>query len=167
MKNFHGREHIWTISGIHNGKVVWSETNHNIIPDEGEKAMVDTFYRKNDSLYFAADMFYVGLYKGSISEATTLATIPLEPTTSGYVRQPIARSSVGWPTIEKNEGDWRVVSSTITISAVGENLGPVNGAFLCTSLDETGVLLGAIAMKVDRTIPAGDNIQFVIRAKQK
>jgi len=167
MKEFHGLEQIWTIRQIRNGKVIYEETKKNIIPDEGEKALVDTFYRKNDSLYFAADLFCIGLYRGSISEATTIHTIPNEPSGNSYSRQPIERSSVGWPTIEKHEGDWRVVSKTVTITASGGDIGPVSGAFLCTSSDDSGVLLGAVAMTIVRTIPAGDKIEFEIKAKQK
>jgi len=167
MKKFHELEQIWTISQIHNGEILWTETKKNIVPNEGEKAFVDTFYRKNADLYFAADTFYVGLYYGSVGESTVLATIPGEPSGNGYSRVAIERSTVGWPTIEEHENDWRVVSKTITITASGGSIGPVNGAFLCTSSDGTGVLIGAVAMKVSRNIPAGDKIEFVIRAKQK
>lgn len=167
MKEFHGLEQIWKIRQIRNGKVIYEEVKKNIIPDEGEKAKVDTFYRNNGSLYFGAAMFYVGLYKGSISESTTIHTIPNEPSGNGYTRQSIERSSVGWPTIEKHEGDWRVVSKTVTITASGGSIGPVSGAFLCTSSDNTGVIIGAVAFSIERTIPAGDKIEFQIRSKQK
>ena len=167
MKEFHGLEQIWTIRQIRNGRVIWEETKKNIIPDEGEKALVDTFYRNNSSLYFAAALFYVGLYRGSISEDTILSTIPNEPSGNGYGRQPVERSSVGWPTIEKHEDNWRVVSKALTISASGGSIGPINGAFLCTSSDNSGVLVGGVSMTVERTIPAGDKIEFEIKAKQK
>lgn len=167
MNNYHGLEQIWTSRQIHDGEVLWTETKKNIIVDEGEKALVDTFYRANSALYFATDYFYVGLYRGSVSESTILSTIPNEPSGDGYSRTAIARSVVGWPTIEKHENDWRVVSDTITLTASGGNIGPVNGAFLCTSIDNTGVLIGAVAMTVSRTIPAGDKIEFLVRAKQK
>jgi hypothetical protein len=167
MKNFHGLEQIWTIKQIHNGEVIWIEEKKNIIPDEGEKALVDTFYRANSALYFASAYFYVGLYKGSINESTILATIPGEPSGNGYARTAVERSEIGWPTIEQHEGDWRVVSKTLTITASGGSIGPVDGAFLCTSLNNTGVLIGAVAMSVSRTIPAGDKIEFTVKAKQK
>ena len=170
MKNLFGLEQYWTIRQFHKGKVIWEVVDRpNIIPDEGEKALVDTFYRANDSLYFPVDNFYVGLYSGSVAETTTLVTIGEAPSTGDYSRQLIERSEVGWPTIEKNEGDWRVVSKTITLTASGGDIGPVDGAFLCTSASgsTTGVLIGALAMKVTRTIPAGDNIEFTVKAKMK
>lgn len=167
MKQFHGLEQIWTIRQIHNDKILWEETKKNIIVDEAEKAFVDTFYRNNSALYFAAATFYTGLYRGSIGESTILSTVPGEPSGNGYARTAIERSVVGWPTIEQHENDWRVVSKTITITASGGSIGPVDGTFLCTSLDDTGILIGALAFKASRTIPAGDKIEFFVRAKQK
>ena len=167
MKKFHGLEQIWTMSQIRNGRVLWTETKKNIIPDEGEEAFVDTFYRNNAASYFAADTFYVGFYYGSVGESTILTTIPNEPSGNGYARVAVERSNVGWPTKEFHENDWRVVSKTITITASGGDIGPINGAFLCTSSNNTGALIGAVAMKVSRTIPAGDKVEFTIRAKQK
>jgi len=118
-------------------------------------------------LYFAGDYFYIGLYKGSVAESTVLSTIPNEPSGNGYSRLSVERSDVGWPIIEKHEGDWRVVSKELELTASGGNIGPVGGAFVCTSSDNSGVLIGAIAMAVERTIKPGDKIVFQIRAKQK
>jgi len=164
----YGIEQIWKVRQYHKGKVIYEEEKKNIVVDEGEKAFVDVFYRGNSSVYFAATpLFWVGLYQGSISEATVLTTIPNEPASAGYARQSIARTTLGWPTIEKHENDWRVVSVQISFTAVGGNIGPVSGAFLCTSLDNSGVLIGALSMTFERTIPAGDVIEFEIRAKHK
>ena len=168
MMNFHGLEQIWRVRQYYKGKVIYEETKKNIIVDEGEKAFVDVFYRANASVYFApTPFFYVGLYQGSINETTVLTTIPNEPSGNGYTRQAIARSTLGWPTIEKHEDDWRVVSTQVSFTASGGNIGPVSGALLCTSSDNSGVLIGALAMTFERTIPSGDVIEFEIRAKHK
>lgn len=160
---------FWDIRHIRNGKVIYEEKNKkNILVDQGEKAIVDIIYRKKDTLYFSADMFYIGLYKGSISESTILTTVPGEPTTGGYSRLQCERSDVGWPTIEKDgNNNWRVVSKWLELTAVGANIGPVSGAFICTSSDNSGTLFGAIAMSVERTVVPGDKIQFRVRALQK
>ena len=161
-------EQFWDIKHVRDGVVIYQELDKkNIVVDEGEKAILDVFYRKNDALYFAGDYFYIGLYKGSISESTILTTIPGEPSGNGYSRLQVERSSVGWSTIGKHEGDWRVVSKELELTASGGNIGPVGGAFICTSSDNSGVLIGAVAMAIERTIPAGDKIVFQIRAKQK
>jgi len=167
MKNFHGLEQIWTITQKRNGRILWAETKKNLIVDEGEKALVDTFYRNLAATYFVTADFWVGLYYGSLAETTVLGTIPEISAINGYARVQIERSVVGWPTIEFHENDWRVVSKTITMTASGGNIGPVNGAFLCTSSNNTGVLIGGVAMSMSRTIPAGDDIEFTIKAKQK
>lgn len=161
-------EQVWMIRHIRNGAVIYEEKKKNIIVDQGEKAIVDAFYRNRASVYFASAMFYVGLYKGSISEATILATIPNEPVGNGYSRQSIERSGVGWPTIEQDgNGNWRTISKTLEISAVGGDIGPVSGAFLGTSSDNSGVLIGAVSMAVERTILADDKIEFQITAVLK
>ena len=166
----HALEQIWTMTQYRKGKIIWEETKKNLIPLEGEKALVDTFYRNNGSTYFLdGNTFYIGLYYGSVAEATVLSNVPEWLGGFGYARQAVERSdsNVGWPIIQMDENNWRVVSKTVTITAAGGAIGPINGAFLCTTLDNTGVLIGAVSMSVARTIPAGDWTQFSIRAKQK
>jgi hypothetical protein len=160
----------WNFQHIRNGKIIFEFKNRpNILTDQGEKAMVDVFFRKQDAVYFAADLFYIGLYKGTITEGTTLATLPNEPALLyGYSRLPIARSTTGFPTLEQDvDGNWRVISQEITYTAVGGDIGPVNGAFLATSSDDFGVLIGAVAAGVERTIKAGDQSKIALKFKQK
>jgi len=160
----------WNFQHIRNGEVIFEfKDRKNILCDEGEKAMVDTFFRKNASLYFSDDYFYIGLYKGTVVETSTLSTIPKEPAASyGYSRLAVERSSVGFPTIEQDEdGNWRVVSKEITYTASGGDIGPINGAFLCTSSNDTGALIGAVAAGIDRTIKAGDQSKLSLKFRQK
>lgn len=159
---------IWDIKCYdRNKKLKWEEEHPNILTDEGEKAIVDTFFRAKSSLYFTATNFYIGLYDGTISETTVLATLPGEPSGNGYSRLVCERSDVGFPTLEQNEGDWRVVSKELSLTASGGSIGPVNGAFIGTSSDDSGALIGAVAMMVERTILAGDTITFQMRVKIK
>jgi len=160
-------ECIWDIKHVRDGRVIWEMEHGNILVDEGEKAMGEVFFRNKGSLYLPGDVFYIGLSKGSISESTILATIPNEPTGNGYQRLQVERDNIGWPTMEQHEGDWRWISKELTLSASGGSIGPVDGAFLCTSLDNSGALIGAVAMPVERTVPAGDKIIFQLRAKLK
>jgi len=158
----------WTIRHIRKREVIWEISDkRNILVDEGEKAIVDTFFRNNGSTYFAASNFYIGLYDGVVAESTVLATLPGEPSGNGYSRQAVARSSVGFPTLEQNEGNWRVVSKSLSLTASGGSIGPVNGAFLGTSSDDAGSLIGAIAMGVERTILTGDTVTFQLKIKIK
>lgn len=161
-------ECLWTFQHIRNGEVLFEfEDKPNILTDEGEKAMVDTFFRSNDDTYFTGEYFYIGLYKGTITETTTLATVPNEPVGNGYGRILIERSNVGFPILEQDEGHWRVVSKEVTFVALGGSIGPLNGAFLGTTLDSSGVLIGAVASGVERTILAGDTAKISLKFKQK
>ena len=161
-------EHLWTWRHFDpDGKLIYEFVDKkNILVDTGEKAIVDTFYRKNAATYFAADQFYIGLYKGSIAETTVLSTIPGEPSGNGYARTVVERSTVGFPTLEQDSGHWRVVSKDITFTASGGNIGPVNGAFLGTSLLDTGVLICAVAAPIEQTILAGSDVIVSLKIKQ-
>lgn len=160
-------ECVWSIKHIRDGKIIYQEEKKNILVDEGEKLIGEVVFRDKASTFIPTDTFYIGLYRGSISESTVLATVPNEPSGNGYERLPVERSAVGWPTMEQHEGDWRWVSKEVSLTASGGDIGPVNGAFLGTSLDNTGSLIGAVAMKVNRTCIAGDSFAFQLRAKLK
>ena len=163
-------EQRWTVQHVRSGSVLWEVVDKkNRLVDVGERAIVDTFYRDKAANYFGMTDFYVGMYNGSISESTVLATLPNEPTSGvyGYTRQVIERSDLGFPTLEKHEDDWRVVSKVITYTAEGGDLGPVNGAFLCTSSDNTGTLIGVLSFGLERTIIAGDSILLTVKCKMR
>lgn len=161
-------ECLWTFKHFRNGRLIFQIEKENVIPLEGTKAILDTFYRDQGSTYFLNTNFYIGLYKGTVSKATTLATIPGEPTTGGYVRKLCERSTVGWPTIEEDAGFWRVVSKEIEFEATGGNIGPVGGAFLCTAASGgVGTLFNIVAMGIERTILAGDIAVIQIKVKAK
>jgi hypothetical protein len=135
---------------------------------DGEKAAIDTFYRNRANTYFGSGthLFYIGLYHGSISKGSSLATIPGEPSGNGYSRQSIERSSVGWPILEQNDDlDWQLVSKEIYFEAVGGDIGPVDGYFICTSADSSGTLIGTVPFKTERTIKAGDKAIIQVQVK--
>ena len=126
---------------------------------------METLFRDRASNFFGDDDFFVGLYYGTISKATVLATVPGEPTGNGYVRNRIERTAVGWPTLESSNGDWRIVSKQVSLTASGGSIGPVQGAFVCTSSDDTGTLISYIAFGIERTILAGDEVTMQIKNK--
>ena len=161
-------ECLWSWKHIRDGKVIFEfEDKPNILVDEGEKAMVDTFFRKNADLYFAADTFYIGLYSGTVVEATVLATISEASSNGGYARIAVERSTVGFPTLDQHEGHWRVTSKEVTFTAAGGDIDAVNGAFLCTSSDGTGSLIGAVAAGTSRIIFSGDSSIVSLKFRQK
>jgi hypothetical protein len=159
---------IWNLRHIHNGLMIWQESVHNLLTTEGNKAITDVFMRASDTVYFPFTNFWVGLYRGSISKVTVLATIPGEPSGYGYARSVIERSSIGFPTMEiDGDGDWRAVSKEVTITAAGGSIGPIDGGFLGTSLNNTGSLIGVVATCVQRTMLAGDSLIIQLKVKIK
>lgn len=162
-------ECIWDIKHTRNNEVIWSESKKNMLVDSGEKALVDTFFRNNGDLYFTdpTRSFFVGLANGVFSESTTLFSIPNEPAGNGYTRLELPKSIEGWPIIEQHNGDWRVVSKELELEAVSGSIGPVNAAFLCTSRDTQGALIGVLPLTISRTILDGDKFVMQLRVKIK
>ena len=157
----------WDIKHYRNGKLIWEVIEKpNRLVDTGELAVVDTFYRNKASNYFGMTDFWIGLYNGTLSEESVLSTVPGEPVGNGYARQQVERSEIGWPTMAQDEnGDWQVTSKTLTLAADGGSIGPINGAFLCTSSDNSGVLIAGVSIGLSRTILAGDFVTFNIKAR--
>jgi hypothetical protein len=159
---------IWDFKHFdRNNNLIWSDSQHNSIVDEGEEVTIEVLLRNRANVYIPTNSFWVGFYRGSIAESTTLLTVPNEPTGNGYSRKEVERSTVGWPTKEKDDGDWRVVSKDISFKAVGGDIGPLSGAFLCTSSDNTGRLFCAVASKLERTIASGETLTMNMKVKCK
>lgn len=160
---------IWYIRHFdRDGNLLWEDKIQNMLVDQGEKAIVDTFYRNQEDTYFGSGthLFYVGMYRGAVSESTILATVPGEPAGDGYARQSIERSTVGWPEISQDENkDWQVLSTEIYFEADGGDIGPVDGYFIGTSDDNSGALIGIVAFKIERTIRDGERTTIQVQAK--
>ena len=156
-------EGIWTIKHVRKGKVIWEETKRNALVDEGESIMLDSFFRSLN----APTEFYVRLAFDSIQETDGLANIQREPVGNGYSAQLLERSTVGFPTLELHEGDYRVKSKEVTFAAIGGSIGPVNVAYLATTSDNTGKLVGYVALSIERTILDGDEVYVAMTIKMR
>lgn len=155
---------IWDIRHLDSrGNVLWKESKHNDLVDEGERSIIMTYFRAQE----VPSAFYARVAYDSISLSDSLANIQNEPPSAfGYAPQLLERSSVGFPTIEQNEGDWRVVSKQITFTAnLTGNWGKVNVLFLATTSDNLGKLVACVPLSMTRIINAGDSLVATIRIK--
>ena len=83
---------IWTVKHIRNGEVIWEDVGRNSLVQQGEEAILETFFRNDGA--FAPAQFYVRLCNYSPLITDTLASITGEPTTNGYAAQLLERSSL-------------------------------------------------------------------------
>lgn len=154
---------IWKIQHIRNGEVIWEDEGPNAITQEGEEAILESFFR-GDASYTPSE-FYVRLCNSTPAVDDTLATIANEPSGNGYSPQLVERSSVGFPTKELDVGAYRIVSKTLSFTASGGQIGPVTNAYLATTTDNTGKFIAFRALSITRTILDGDTMTIQFRVK--
>lgn len=146
------------------GYVKWEKFGlENAVVNEGEENVLKAYFTAES----VPTEFYLGLANDSILETDGLGDIQGEPSGNGYSRALIERSTVGFPTIELHEGDYRITSKTVTFTASGGDLGPVNVAFLSTTSDNTGKLIAFAGLTLERTILDGDSLEGGLQIKLK
>jgi hypothetical protein len=156
-------EGIYDIKCVRNGDVVWEETKHNALVNEGEELVGDTFLRDAN----APTEFYLRFAEDTLTETDTLVDIVGEPVGYGYAPILIERSNVGWPVKELDDGDWRYTSKELSYTASGGDIGPFNALFLATTSDNTGKLISFVALSTERTVLSGDTLLARVRLKFK
>lgn len=134
----------------------------NTIPNEGEEALLKMAYQGDNVILPAGNNFYIGLCNQVPTETDTLASITSEPTvTNGYARQPVARSAVGWPTINLVNNVKQIVSQQVTFTAAG---GPFSTsfsrAFLCNVASGSSGVLFAYSAALSSPILLQDTESF-------
>lgn len=158
-------QQYWNIRHIRKGEVIYEEKyKHNSIADEGAVAQLEVFYRNTAS--YAPSTFYIRLCNDTLVVSDTLATIQNEPTTNGYAAQEVTRDSTGFPTKDvADNGNQRLTSKTVTFTASGGSIGPVTTAFLATTIDNTGKLIGYLPLSMQRTILNGDAMEYELQVE--
>lgn len=113
-------------------------TPNNVL-DQGEESFLKMITRADVSEVSAGGNFYIGLCGAAFTEATVLATLSGEPsTTNGYARQPVTRDAAGWPTIGTINGLWRALTATINFTASGGDFSTaISRAFLTNVVSGT------------------------------
>lgn len=150
----------WTVKQIRNGRVIWEQTRRNDLTNAGERNILNTYFKNIE----APTEFHVRLSRNFIGLSDTLASV-VEPSGNGYAPLLVERSNVGFPTIELDEADYRIVSKIVTFTAVGGQIGPANFMFLATSSDNTGVLVAAVKLENERILEDGESLQIQFKVK--
>ena len=134
----------------------------NTIPDVGEEAFLKMLMRDDQTIVAGGANFYVGLCDQAPQETDILSDITTEPTTTnGYARQPVIRSVVGWPTIQKVNGTTGLRSLALSFTASGGAFsGPFSRAFLCNVVSGTSGILFAYSGALSSPITLQDTQSF-------
>lgn len=160
-------DHLWKqeweiVHYSRDGQVLYREIALNDLADEGEKQMLEVYFRAEN----APTEFYIRLFNDTPAETDALSDLTGEPSGNGYSAKLVERSSIGFPTIELNSGDWRVITKTVQFVASGGSIGPVTYAVLATTSDNSGKLVGYLALSQSRTLADGEKLDVLIRIKQ-
>ena len=165
MKKIRLYQGYWDIKCVdENNKVLWEVINKsNSLVDGGEHLMLTTFYRNTDQ----PSEFYIRLCNDYLLDNDGLVNIQNEPIGDGYSPQLLERSTVGFPTIELHDGDFKVTSKQVSFGAVGGSIGPINTVFIATSADNSGTLIAFVTLGDTYTVQSGNNLLVTMSAKQK
>lgn len=112
------------------------------------------------------ESFYIGLCdETGVAEDAILGDLSELSSAGTYARQQVARSSVGWPTLNILNGQAHAKTLVVTFSAVGVDFNKAfSRFFLCNVLSGTVGKLYSISSKIDPAIlvTAGnsENVQY-------
>lgn len=153
---------VWEVSHLRNGREIWFDKKLNTLTNDGEKVILNTFFKNVD----APTEFYIRACSGYIGVQDTLASLKGEITGAGYIPKLIERSIVGFPKLEMGDGDFRIVSKVVSFTAE-ESWSAIDYLFLATSDDNTGNLVCALSLSTPRVLQIGDilNVRFKVRVK--
>lgn len=156
----------WTIStkrgplGRALGLLDESETVHNALLDEGERNVLDVYFRNN----LAPTAFYLGLHSGALGETQTLANV-VEPSQSGYARSLIDRNTTDWtaPTLDGGDMKTTATQESFVAAAVWT---PVNEIFLASTISgAVGSVILSAQLSTFRSLVSGDTLNVTLSIK--
>lgn len=150
---------IWKFTHRRNGEIIWqSDWIENALTDEGEEAILNTFFAKTVS---PPTNFYIGMVNDTPAETDTLASLTGEPSTGGYARKVVTFSAAAI-----DAGDYQAQSTTVNFAPSGASIGPVTHQFLTDVVSGTsGLLIAYVALGATRTILEGDDLDVAIAGK--
>lgn len=121
---------------------------------EGLQFILEAVFPKTQTL---PTNYYLGLATdASLAEDATLASLT-EVSGTGYSRQAIPASAVGFSSAAVGTNDWKVTGAQKTFSA-GGIWTTANTWFLASSIDGTGKLIASGPLSQARTLGNGDTL---------
>lgn len=146
-----------------NRNILAHSVDYNSLSDQGEQDMLETFYR---NISAPSGDFYLGLLSATPTDTSTLTGIT-EVTGTGYSRQMIARSIVGWPTAGLDNGDYQLTSLLRTfMNTGGSSWTGATYAFLCSvSSGTSGRFWNYVALSTTRTLAPSESLDFTYKVK--
>ena len=143
------------------GQLKWQESSRNALADGGERLFLDVTLRGAAK----PTGYELRLWNDTPTETDTIATLTGEPTTGGYSPRAVEASTVGWPTLAIDNGDYQALSKTVIWTATGGTIGPVTCITLSTA--ETGNLVSYAPLSAARTLLDGDSLTVTYRLKMQ
>lgn len=143
------------------GQLKWQDSIKNALADEGERLFLDVTLRGAAK----PTGYELRLWNDTPTETDTIATLTGEPTTGGYSPRAVEASTVGWPTLAIDDGDFQALSKAVVWTATGGTIGPVTCITLSTA--ETGNLVSYAPLSATRTLLDGDSLTVTYRLKMQ
>jgi len=102
------------------------------------------------------DNFFIGLATNITLTVNSSLTSISEPSGYGYERVPIPSNEVGFPTSRAIDSGWELITTPVSFTPMGGSWPTVYYAFLCTSPNSEGVLIGSFSLKSPIALTPGD-----------
>ena len=131
----------------------------NEVVSEGLEYMLETAFTEVQSVPVN---FYIGLCEdAAIAEDAVLADLTELAVADGYARETVASDGTDFTEAATGTNDRKVTTKTVTFSASGAWNG-VEHTFMGTTIDDSGKLICAAALSVERFLVNGDSLQVSI-----
>lgn len=122
---------------------------------EGLQHLLEVAYSEEQSV---PAIYYIGLCEDdSVAEDANLAGLT-ELAGGGYSRQAVNSDNTDFTSAGTGTNDRKQTTKVVTFSATGAWNG-VPHAFLATTIDDSGKLVAAAALSVERFLVNGDSLQ--------
>lgn len=133
----------------------------NALTDEGENAILESFFRNNHT-----PTFHLGLWNdGAIAETDTIASLTAEQSGAGYARIPVVRGTSDWGAAALDAGDHKTTSATKQFSASGTWIQSQDLVLVSPLSGTAGSLYAWIALSPARTLGSGDTLDVNMGVK--